>query len=86
MQDLKCLEWDPELFFPERGTGCRPGTWRYEVYITQIATAKSVCAGCDLRLQCLETGLDEPVGIWGGLTEDERAELRQQRSRQRAVA
>jgi WhiB family redox-sensing transcriptional regulator len=36
--------------------------------------AKSVCAGCPVRVQCLEhaVALDERYGIWGGLNQDER--------------
>ena len=36
--------------------------------------AKSVCAGCAVRAECLEHAVssDERYGIWGGLTEEER--------------
>lgn len=36
--------------------------------------AKSICAGCVVRAECLEYALTmrEPYGIWGGLTELER--------------
>jgi WhiB family redox-sensing transcriptional regulator len=36
--------------------------------------AKSICARCDVRQECLEYALatKEPYGIWGGLTEIER--------------
>jgi WhiB family redox-sensing transcriptional regulator len=36
------------------------------------ATAKAICAGCDVADACEEAGRDEP-GIWGGRTERERA-------------
>jgi len=32
----------------------------------EIQRAKSVCEGCPVRLACLEAGLDEPYGVWGG--------------------
>jgi WhiB family redox-sensing transcriptional regulator len=40
-----------------------------------------VCAGCPVRLQCLEMALqnDERFGIWGGLSERERRRVRLQR-------
>jgi WhiB family redox-sensing transcriptional regulator len=64
-----CLRADPELFFPlsERGQA-----------ITQIARAKRICAGCRVRLACLEFALasGEAHGVWGGTTEDERARIR----------
>lgn len=48
-----------------------------------IKRAKEVCEGCSVRLSCLEAGLREPFGIWGGLTVRERRKLR--RSRQEAA-
>lgn len=37
-------------------------------------TAKTVCAGCPVREQCLRHAItnDERYGIWGGLTDGER--------------
>ncbi len=65
--DALCAETDPEAFFPEKGGSTRE--------------AKRVCAGCPVRLQCLEYALDndERFGIWGGLSERERRRLRLQR-------
>lgn len=41
---------------------------------TREDEAKSICATCVVRTECLEYALDmrEPYGIWGGLTELER--------------
>ena len=65
--DGLCAETDPEAFFPEKGGSTRE--------------AKRVCAGCPVRLQCLEFALqgDERFGIWGGLSERERRRIRLQR-------
>jgi WhiB family redox-sensing transcriptional regulator len=62
--DAPCAETDPEAFFPDKGGSTRD--------------AKRVCAGCPVRLQCLEFALgnDERFGIWGGLSERERRRLR----------
>ena len=40
--------------------------------------AKSVCAACPVRVECLEHAVvfDERYGIWGGLNQDERRGLR----------
>ncbi|QCB51775.1 WhiB family transcriptional regulator [Rhodococcus sp. PAMC28707] len=40
--------------------------------------AKAICAGCTVQSQCLGYALtsDEPYGIWGGLTAQERSQLR----------
>jgi WhiB family redox-sensing transcriptional regulator len=43
--------------------------------------AKRICAGCDVREQCLAEALDDPDadGVWGGTTERERRDLRKKR-------
>jgi WhiB family redox-sensing transcriptional regulator len=73
-----CLGQDPELFFPLGSTG--PA-------LDQANRAKSVCAGCLVRGECLEYALvtNQDAGVWGGLTEDERRLLRRshQRKQQR---
>lgn len=48
-----------------------PDSWR-ERAATKMA--KKICAVCPVRLECLQTALDnhEPDGLWGGLTPDER--------------
>jgi WhiB family redox-sensing transcriptional regulator len=40
----------------------------------RIALAKAVCASCPVIQMCREHALavQEPYGIWGGLSEDER--------------
>lgn len=64
MADAKCLDADPEAFFPEKGGSTRE--------------AKRVCAACPVRQECLEYALDndERFGIWGGLSERERRRLK----------
>ena len=52
-----------------------------------IAAAKAVCARCPVREQCLDFSLQgHHYGIWGGLTDKERARVRRdQRRRRRTV-
>lgn len=59
-----CAQTDPEAFFPEKGGSTRE--------------AKRICAGCEVRAECLEYALafDERFGIWGGLSERERRRLK----------
>ena len=40
-----------------------------------IARARAICGRCPIRLDCLALALDTPgaQGIWGGLTQGERA-------------
>jgi WhiB family transcriptional regulator, redox-sensing transcriptional regulator len=63
-----CAEVDPDLHFPERGAPTRP--------------AKTVCAACEVRAECLEYALEhgEAFGVWGGLSEHERRRLRSERA------
>lgn len=51
------------------------------------ATAKAICATCPVVAECLDHALSvrEPYGVWGGMTEHERAELLTRRRRARAV-
>lgn len=64
MLDAKCLDADPEAFFPEKGGSTRE--------------AKRICNACPVQDECLEWALDneERFGIWGGMSERERRRLR----------
>jgi WhiB family redox-sensing transcriptional regulator len=68
VRDAKCLQADPEIFFPEKGGSTRE--------------AKRICAMCDVRSECLDYALenDERFGIWGGLSERERRKLKRMAS------
>lgn len=59
-----CAQTDPEAFFPEKNMPNRE--------------AKRVCAGCEVRKECLDYALkhDERFGVWGGLSERERRLLK----------
>jgi WhiB family redox-sensing transcriptional regulator len=41
-----------------------------------LRRAKEICSTCQVRLECLEAGMDEDYGIWGGLSPKRRAKLR----------
>jgi WhiB family transcriptional regulator, redox-sensing transcriptional regulator len=74
-----CVSADPDLFFPisiTRASGA------------QISWAKSYCARCEVCSQCLNWAMDHPdtQGIWGGLTDNERRNLRRARNRSGARA
>ena len=64
-----CRSADPDLFFPISATD--PAT-------RQIARAKTICAACRVRRECLAFALrtEQVHGIWGGTTEHERAAAR----------
>jgi len=59
----RCLEVNPEIFFPEKGWTAEP--------------ARRVCQGCEVRIQCLTYALNhtELSGVWGAKTERERRDL-----------
>jgi WhiB family transcriptional regulator, redox-sensing transcriptional regulator len=61
---------DPDAWFPSNAA-------RY-------AAAKAICNDCPVAGQCLAFALDhhERFGVWGGLTPEERTQLRR-RERQR---
>lgn len=65
MDDARCVEVDPELFFPELDS-----IWR-------VAAAKKICAECPVKLECLEYAQVNSFkeGIWGGLSPTERHRL-----------
>ncbi|GAA2110003.1 WhiB family transcriptional regulator [Actinomadura alba] len=67
--DAACRGSDPEIFYPVGFAG--PA-------LQQEAAAKSICAGCVVRSDCLTWALraGEPAGIWGGTTPEERRLLR----------
>ena len=60
--DAACAQVATDMFFPEVGGSNRD--------------AQSICAGCPVRAQCLELGLDEDFGIWGGLSTLQRKRMR----------
>ncbi|MGH8906204.1 MAG: WhiB family transcriptional regulator [Egibacteraceae bacterium] len=73
-----CLDEDPELFFPIGTTG--PA-------LAQAELAKAVCQRCPVIAQCLAWALAtrQEAGVWGGLSEDERRDLRRRRRAPRAT-
>ena len=66
--DARCLQADPDTFFPEKGGSTRE--------------AKRICQQCGVRSECLAYALenDERFGIWGGLSERERRKLKRMAS------
>jgi DNA-binding NtrC family response regulator len=62
---LPC-EQAPELWFSEAPLG--------------VEFAKAACrAGCPLLTVCAEVGQNEPHGVWGGTSPDDRREAAQER-------
>jgi WhiB family transcriptional regulator, redox-sensing transcriptional regulator len=70
LDQAACRDHDPEQFFPESGEH------------TKAAEAKAICAGCQVRDQCLDLavtaagGIDHDHGVFGGTLPAERSRLR----------
>ena len=64
----RCRDYDPEVFFPEKGGSSRE--------------AKRICSECPVRIECLNYALrrDERYGVWGGMSERERRRLKRMAS------
>lgn len=62
--DAACIEVGPDAFFPGKGES--------------PADALRMCAGCDVREQCLAFAVADPTidGIWGGTTPKQRQAIR----------
>jgi len=67
--DAKCVGVETAVFFPV-GAGGVPAQMHAEY-------AKTFCRVCPVQATCLAHALTsrEEYGVWGGLDEDERAEL-----------
>lgn len=78
-QDAACRGESLVLFFGGEGERSRERDARE-------ADAKAVCATCSARLACLDYALNKPEnhGLYGGLTEKERASERRRRMRRAA--
>ena len=65
-----CRTADPLLFF-------HPQNERGNARSKRDRSAKLVCAGCTVRLECADYAVRarEPYGVWGGLSEDEREQI-----------
>ena len=70
----RCIGEDPELFFPMGAPS---------LVLSQTERAKAVCQGCPVQDECLEWSLvtAQDAGVWGGLDEDERRDIRRERRR-----
>jgi len=58
-----CRGIDTGLFFIERSDPDAS---------TKLAEAKSICGRCPVREECAKAGRNESLGVWGGLTVEER--------------
>ncbi|MDA8061824.1 MAG: WhiB family transcriptional regulator [Actinomycetota bacterium] len=69
--EAACRDVDPRLFF---AVGSGPEA------LEQLALAKAVCGECPVAQECLIFAVttNQEYGVWGGLDEEERREVRRQ--------
>ena len=79
--DAACRGSDVVLFFGPDGE-------RQPEREIRERKAKSICASCPVRVQCLDYAIGRPekYGTWGGLNEEERASERRRRMRRANAA
>jgi len=75
-RQASCRTLDPALFFPAGASGTEA---------QDAASAKAICATCPVAAPCLEFALttNQEYGVWGGLDEEERREIRRSWRRRR---
>ena len=66
--DGLCTQTDPDLFFP--------------VNAAQQKAATKICAECPVRILCANFAIqtNQEFGVWGGLTEEDRKQLRSKKN------
>ena len=75
LEEVPCAETYPDAFFPEE-TEDENGKVISSKYQYE-SDAKKVCIDCPVRLLCLDYALKtNPIGIWGGTTENERRNIK----------
>lgn len=73
-EQANCIGEDRSMFFPVQGD------------IQSLRDAKKICSECHVRLECLELGMTQTHGVWGGLSARERKILRSFRRRSQMIA
>ena len=73
LERAACAGMDPEKFFIDgESLGLEspsPTSKRGQAY----ARAKAVCNSCEVLMECRRDSIGEPHGVWGGLSEGDRA-------------
>ena len=80
-EDAACRTYDNVTFFGDEGES------ELEKQARE-SRAKVVCRSCPVQEPCLEFAMEtnQKYGIWGGLTDKERASLKRRRARARRAS
>lgn len=67
MANGTCRQFPATTFFPSDGVG--------------VEVARRICAGCKVKVPCLEYALNSHIdhGVWGGTSERERRRINRRR-------
>ena len=68
MDQASCKGMPVSIFYPEKDAGSK----------TKTNQAKQVCKNCPVKQECLEYGIAEVYGTWGGLAPRKRQKARTQ--------
>ena len=81
IESAACNGHDTTLFFPEDlPTRSREDRDRAQRIVRETLR---LCAECPVRVECLEYGLEDEYGIFGGTTAEQRHTIRINRSKNR---
>lgn len=64
-ESAHCIGKSMDIFFP-------PDSAQRKLVLGYYNQAKAICGGCPVSVECLDYGLKEPFGVWGGMTPRER--------------
>jgi hypothetical protein len=67
----------PDIFFPEDFRAKNKGQDKEMARLSEI-TAREICMRCPVMSKCLEVGMYQDYGIWGGTTPEQRKRLRKE--------
>ncbi len=91
MAEIEQLEWQEEALCREYNVDLFFGGDAAESEMERQAReahAKAVCQRCPVKEPCLEFAMEtsQKYGIWGGMTDKERASLKRRRARARRAS
>lgn len=73
--------FDPDAWFTEPGHDEEAGRnhkrlgGKYEYDMQRTIMALAICSSCPVAQECLQAGMSEDYGIWGGLMAGERMSM-----------
>jgi WhiB family transcriptional regulator, redox-sensing transcriptional regulator len=71
-EDPACATVGGDFWFPEKSDGSSNST--------EMLLAISICKKCTHQVECAEWGIEnERFGIWGGVTENQRRNIRREK-------